>query len=217
MSPLLLSEIDHVATRELGRAAALSAVDDIRHCVRRGRAVLSEITDDHLSATQSVRARYRGSGVVGAPVPEEGPEIVGSWFGDVGQSGRCVQWVEALDGGCCPADPCFGFGSGLPRWHGLDSRAYGAQVLRQSGGVATRRLLRFKVSEAVRLGVLDAGVFHGGFPADALLACGFDLVETSAFGGFAAEGDLLRDLGELVFESGRGRRTIRLPGAVGRR
>jgi hypothetical protein len=31
MSPLLLSEIDHVATRELGRAAALSAVDDIRH------------------------------------------------------------------------------------------------------------------------------------------------------------------------------------------
>ncbi|MEV5386450.1 hypothetical protein [Streptomyces sp. NPDC052721] len=57
MSPLLLSEIDHVATRELGRAAVLSAVDDIRHCVRRGRAVLSEITDDHLSATQSVRAR----------------------------------------------------------------------------------------------------------------------------------------------------------------
>lgn len=43
MSPLLLSEIDHVAIRELGRAAALSAVDDIRHCVRRGRAVLSEI------------------------------------------------------------------------------------------------------------------------------------------------------------------------------
>jgi hypothetical protein len=56
------------------------------------------------------------------------------------------------------------------------------------------------MSETVRLGVLDAGVLHGGFPADALLACGFDLVETSAFGGFAAEGDLLCDLGELLFE-----------------
>jgi hypothetical protein len=30
MSPPLLSEIDHVATRELGREAALSAVDNIR-------------------------------------------------------------------------------------------------------------------------------------------------------------------------------------------
>lgn len=97
MSPLLLSEIDHVATRELGREAALSAVDAVRHWVRRGRAVLSEITDDHLSATQSVRARYRGSGAVGAPAPEEGFQVVGAWFGDVGQSGRCVQWVEALD------------------------------------------------------------------------------------------------------------------------
>lgn len=64
--------------------------------------------------------------------------------------------------------------------------------------MATRRFLRFKVSEAVRLGVLDAGVFHGGFPADALLACGFDLVETSAFGGFAAEGDLLCDRSSRV-------------------
>lgn len=90
MSPLLLSEIDHVATRELGREAALSAVDDIRHWVRRGRVVLSEITDDHLGVTESVRARYRDSGAVGAPVPEEGPEVVGSWLGDVGQSGWCV-------------------------------------------------------------------------------------------------------------------------------
>ncbi|MFJ6249801.1 MULTISPECIES: hypothetical protein [unclassified Streptomyces] len=49
--------------------------------------------------------------------------------------------------------------------------------------------------DAVRLGVPDACFFHGGFPADALLAGRFDLVETFAFGGFAAEGDLLRDLG----------------------
>lgn len=59
MSPLLLAEIDHVATRELGREAALSAVDDVRHWVRRGRVVLPEITEDHLGAAQSVRARYR--------------------------------------------------------------------------------------------------------------------------------------------------------------
>ncbi|MFD8674121.1 PIN domain-containing protein [Streptomyces seoulensis] len=58
MSPLLLAEIDHVATRELGRDAALSAVDDIRHWMRRGRIVVPEITEDHLGAAQFVRARY---------------------------------------------------------------------------------------------------------------------------------------------------------------
>jgi predicted nucleic acid-binding protein len=60
MSPLLLAEIDHVATRELGREAALSAVDDIRHWMRRGRIVLPEITGDHLDAAQALRARYQG-------------------------------------------------------------------------------------------------------------------------------------------------------------
>ncbi|MCI0382972.1 PIN domain-containing protein [Streptomyces sp. CNQ085] len=59
MSPLLLAEIDHVATRELGREAALSAVDDIRHWTRRGRVALPEITEEHLGVAQSVRARYR--------------------------------------------------------------------------------------------------------------------------------------------------------------
>lgn len=59
MSPLLLAELDHVATRELGREAALSAVDDIRRWMSRGRVVLPEITEDHLAAAQSVRARYR--------------------------------------------------------------------------------------------------------------------------------------------------------------
>ncbi|MET8884800.1 PIN domain-containing protein [Streptomyces rubiginosohelvolus] len=60
MSPLLLAEVDHVATRELGREAALSAVDDIRTWMRRGRIALPEITEDHLGVAQSVRARYRG-------------------------------------------------------------------------------------------------------------------------------------------------------------
>ncbi|MEJ8649666.1 PIN domain-containing protein [Streptomyces sp. MS1.AVA.3] len=60
MSPLLLAEIDHVATRELGRDAAVSAIDDIRHWIRRGRVSVPEITEDHLAAAQSVRARYAG-------------------------------------------------------------------------------------------------------------------------------------------------------------
>ncbi|MFC9796798.1 PIN domain-containing protein [Streptomyces sp. NPDC057695] len=58
MSPLLLAELDHVATRELGREAALSAVDDIRHWMRRGRVSMPEVTEDHLGAAQMVRLRY---------------------------------------------------------------------------------------------------------------------------------------------------------------
>lgn len=64
--------------------------------------------------------------------------------------------------------------------------------------------LSLEVSDAVRLGLLDACFLHGGFPAGALLAGRFDLVETSAFGGFAVKRDLLRDLGELVFEGACG-------------
>ncbi|MFI6644267.1 PIN domain-containing protein [Streptomyces sp. NPDC050504] len=60
VSPLLLAELDHVATRELGREAALSAVDDIRRWMSRGRVVVPEITEDHLSAAHAVRLRYRG-------------------------------------------------------------------------------------------------------------------------------------------------------------
>ncbi|MER7967958.1 PIN domain-containing protein [Streptomyces sp. NPDC096080] len=60
MSPLLLAEIDHVATRELGREAALSAVADIRTWMRRGRVAVPEITEDRLRVAQSVRARHRG-------------------------------------------------------------------------------------------------------------------------------------------------------------
>ncbi|MEU5902402.1 PIN domain-containing protein [Streptomyces venezuelae] len=58
MSPLLLAELDHVATRELGREAALSAIDDIRRWMGRGRVIAPEITDDHLGAAQAVRARH---------------------------------------------------------------------------------------------------------------------------------------------------------------
>ncbi|MBT2527960.1 PIN domain-containing protein [Streptomyces sp. ISL-99] len=60
MSPLLLAELDHVATRELGREAAMSAIDDIRGWMRRGRVSVPEITEERLGVAQSVRARYLG-------------------------------------------------------------------------------------------------------------------------------------------------------------
>ena len=81
MSPLLLAEIDHVATRELGREAALGAVDDIRHWMRRGRIVVPGITEDHLGAAQSLRARYLSLDLdladavnVGLPIFEARPD-----------------------------------------------------------------------------------------------------------------------------------------------
>jgi predicted nucleic acid-binding protein len=58
MSPLLLAELDHVATRELGREAAVSAIDDIRRWMRVSRVVVPEVTEAHLAAAQAVRARY---------------------------------------------------------------------------------------------------------------------------------------------------------------
>ncbi|WP_455361746.1 PIN domain-containing protein [Streptomyces sp. SYSU K21746] len=60
MSPLLLAELDHVATRELGREAAMSAIEDIRGWMRRGRVSVPEITEERLGVAQSVRARYLG-------------------------------------------------------------------------------------------------------------------------------------------------------------
>lgn len=59
VSPVLLSELDHVARRVLGRDAAHQAIDDIRRWVRAGRAVLPEVTADILDTAQAVRARYR--------------------------------------------------------------------------------------------------------------------------------------------------------------
>jgi predicted nucleic acid-binding protein len=58
MSPLLLAELDHIATRELGRQAAISAVDDIRHWMRRGRVAVPEVTEEQLGVAQFVRAQY---------------------------------------------------------------------------------------------------------------------------------------------------------------
>lgn len=58
VSPVLLSELDHVTRRVLGRAAAHEAIDDIRRWARVGRAVLPAITVEVLDTAQAVRARY---------------------------------------------------------------------------------------------------------------------------------------------------------------
>ncbi|GAA0937600.1 MULTISPECIES: PIN domain-containing protein [Streptomyces violaceusniger group] len=55
---MLLAELDHAATRELGREAAVSAIDDIRGWTRRGRVSVPEITEAHLGRAQTVRSRY---------------------------------------------------------------------------------------------------------------------------------------------------------------
>jgi predicted nucleic acid-binding protein len=58
ISPVLLGELDHVARRVLGRAAASAAIDDIRRWARAGRAVVAPIDADALDMAQSVRAQY---------------------------------------------------------------------------------------------------------------------------------------------------------------
>ncbi|MFJ8433214.1 PIN domain-containing protein [Kitasatospora sp. NPDC094019] len=60
VSPVLLSELDHLARRILGFDAAVDAVNDILHRVRSGRAVMPEITAEILEAAQAVRARHLG-------------------------------------------------------------------------------------------------------------------------------------------------------------
>ncbi len=59
ISPVLLSEIDHVAGRVLGPAAAHRAIDDIRGWARAGRAVIPAITADILDTAHAIRRQYR--------------------------------------------------------------------------------------------------------------------------------------------------------------
>ncbi|MGI9156928.1 MAG: PIN domain-containing protein [Marmoricola sp.] len=58
VSPVLLSELDHVGRRVLGRDATHQAIDDIRRWARTGRVVLPEVTADILDTAQAVRERY---------------------------------------------------------------------------------------------------------------------------------------------------------------
>lgn len=58
VSPVLLSELDHLACRVLGRRAADQAIDDIRRWARAGRAILPEVSADTLDQAQAVRTQY---------------------------------------------------------------------------------------------------------------------------------------------------------------
>ncbi|MBP0448128.1 PIN domain-containing protein [Kitasatospora sp. RG8] len=63
VSPVLLSELDHLARRILGFDSAMAATDDIRRRVRSGRAVMPEITAEILDTAQAVRVRHRSLGL----------------------------------------------------------------------------------------------------------------------------------------------------------
>jgi predicted nucleic acid-binding protein len=58
VSPVLLSELDHVGRRVLGREAAHSVIDDVVRRVDEGRAVLPAVTSGILATAQDVRSRY---------------------------------------------------------------------------------------------------------------------------------------------------------------
>jgi predicted nucleic acid-binding protein len=58
VSPVILSELDHLASRELGRPAAVEAVDDLCRRIRAGRAELAPVTVTTVEQAQMVRAHY---------------------------------------------------------------------------------------------------------------------------------------------------------------
>ncbi len=59
VSPVLLSELDHLVDREFGQDAALEVVDDLRVRVDEGRACIPHITSRIVALAQEVRRKYR--------------------------------------------------------------------------------------------------------------------------------------------------------------
>ena len=58
VSPLLLAEIDHVATRLAGRTAARHILADIQRWARAGRFVLPTITAEIMATAEQTRDHY---------------------------------------------------------------------------------------------------------------------------------------------------------------
>jgi len=58
VSPVLLSELDHMARRVLGRGAAHQAIDDIARWSGAGRAVMPAVTPSVLDRAQALRKQY---------------------------------------------------------------------------------------------------------------------------------------------------------------
>ncbi|WP_172386612.1 hypothetical protein [Streptomyces sp. MNP-20] len=77
--------------------------------------------------------------------------------------------------------------------------AYCCDVFGQALGLVPGVCLFFEVFDAIGVGVCGAGFAHGGFPAPLFRFSGSLVCMAFAFGGFAAETDLLRDFGTLVF------------------
>ncbi|PRY61146.1 PIN domain-containing protein [Glycomyces artemisiae] len=59
ISPLLLSEFDHLATREFGRPEAMHAIDDLRARLDDRRAEMPIITSRMLGLAHDIRRQYR--------------------------------------------------------------------------------------------------------------------------------------------------------------
>lgn len=58
VSPLVLTELDHVGRRVLGRVATSEAIDTILRWSRAGRVVLPQVPPGLLEAAQQVRGHY---------------------------------------------------------------------------------------------------------------------------------------------------------------
>lgn len=58
ISPLLLAEFDHLATREFGRLESMHAIDDFRARVEDEKAEIPHITSRMLGLAQDVRRQY---------------------------------------------------------------------------------------------------------------------------------------------------------------
>ncbi|MER7723883.1 hypothetical protein [Streptomyces sp. NPDC096323] len=78
--------------------------------------------------------------------------------------------------------------------------AHGGHVLGEARGSMPGFGLLVELFDAVGVGVGSAGFLHGGFPAAPSVFGGSLVCAEPAFGGLSAQRDLLRDLGELVFE-----------------
>lgn len=78
--------------------------------------------------------------------------------------------------------------------------AYCCDVFSQAPGLVPGVCLFSELFDAVGVGVGGVGFLHGGFPALLLYLSGLLVCKAFAFCGFAAESDLLHDLGELFFQ-----------------
>lgn len=125
MSPLLLAELDHVAIRELGRDATVSAVVD-----RRDRVIVPQSGEARMGAAQSVH-----------PLPRPGPQsadMVEVALAADYDTDAVLTLTAATCGGGASAGPL----QGVPRVAGRPSavNGYGASRVAPSWRASCRHL-----------------------------------------------------------------------------